>query len=123
MKVPPASEFCTLGGLWARAGNLASAEEALRAGLPREPYSYMCHRELGEIDRVKGRLAAAQENLEFVVRFYPEADSGTYHRWLSYIHHRSIPIGLAKSSRKAGQSFRTLRQFHVCFLISRGLLR
>ena len=78
MKVPPASEFCTLGGLWARAGNLASAEEALRAGLPREPYSYMCHRELGEIDRVKGRLAAAQENLEFVVRFYPEADSGTY---------------------------------------------
>jgi len=78
MKVPPASEFCTLGGLWARAGNLASAEEALRAGLQREPYSYMCHRELGEMDRVKGRLAAAQENLEFVVRFYPEADSGTY---------------------------------------------
>jgi len=78
MKVPPASEFCTLGDLWARAGNLASAEEVLRVGLQREPYSYMCHRELGEIDRVKGRLAAAQENFEFVVRFYSEADSGTY---------------------------------------------
>jgi tetratricopeptide (TPR) repeat protein len=67
-----------LGSLWARAGNLASAEQALQAGLQREPYSYMCHREAGEIARVKGRLAAAQENLEFVVRFYSEADSGTY---------------------------------------------
>ena len=78
MKELPASELCMLGDLWARAGNLAAAEEALRAGLQREPYSYMCHRELGEIDRVKGRMSAAQENLEFVVRFYPEADSGTY---------------------------------------------
>jgi spermidine synthase len=78
MKELPASELCMLGDLWARAGNLAAAEEALRAGLQREAYSYMCHRELGEIDRLKGRMAAAQENLEFVVRFYPEADSGTY---------------------------------------------
>jgi len=78
MKDPPASEFCTLGDLWTRAGNYSSAEEALRAGLQREPYSYLCHRELGEIDRIKGRFAAAREHLELVVRFYPEVDSGTY---------------------------------------------
>ncbi len=78
IKDPPASEFCTLGDLWARAGNLTSAEEALRAGLEREPYSYLCHRELGEIDRIKRRFAAAREHLELVVRLYPEVDAGTY---------------------------------------------
>jgi tetratricopeptide (TPR) repeat protein len=78
MKDPPASEFCTLGDLWTRADNLFLAEEALRAGLAREPYSYLCHRELGEIDRLKGRFASAREHLELVVRFYPEVDSGTY---------------------------------------------
>jgi tetratricopeptide (TPR) repeat protein len=78
MKDPPGSEFCGLGDLWARAGNLTSAEESFREGLKREPHSYMCHRELGEIDRVKGRWAAAREHLEFVVRFYPEADPRTF---------------------------------------------
>jgi len=78
MKDPPASEFCTLGDLWVRAGNLTSAEEALRAGLERDPYSFLCHRELGEVDRLKGRFAAAREQLELVVRLYPEVDPGTY---------------------------------------------
>ena len=78
MEDPAASEYCRLGDLWARAGNLTQAEEAFRSGLEHEPYSYMCHRELGEIDRVRGRLSAAREHLEFVVRFYPEADSSIY---------------------------------------------
>jgi len=78
MKDPPSSEFCTLGDLWVRAGNLASAEEALVAGLERDPYSYLCHRELGEVDRLRGRLTAAREHLELVVRMYPDMDSGTY---------------------------------------------
>jgi len=78
MKDPPAAEFCTLGDLWLRASDLTSAENALRAGLERDPYSYLCNRELGEVDRLKGHLAAAREHLEFVVRMYPEIDPGTY---------------------------------------------
>lgn len=78
MKDSPSSEFCTLGDLWVRAGNLTSAEETLVAGLERDPYSYLCHRELGEVDRLRGRLTAAREHLELVVRMYPDADSGTY---------------------------------------------
>lgn len=78
MKDPPPSEFCRLGDLWARAGELTPAENAFRKGLELEPYSYMCHRELGEIDRAKGNLVPAREHLEFVVHFYPEADARTY---------------------------------------------
>ena len=78
MKDPPASEFCRLGDLWTRAGELTPAENAFRKGLALEPYSYLCHRELGEIDRAKGNLTPAREHLEFVVRFYPEADARTY---------------------------------------------
>jgi len=78
MKDPPSSEYCMLGDLWVRAGNLTSAEEALVAGLERDPYSYLCHRELGEVDRLTGRFVAARAHLELVVRMYPEMDSGTY---------------------------------------------
>ena len=78
MKDPPSSEFCTLGDLWVRAGNLAPAEQALVAGLERDPYSYLCHRELGEVDCLRGRFAVAREHLELVVRMYPDMDSGTY---------------------------------------------
>lgn len=75
---PPAAEFCVLGGFWFRAGNLSSSEDALKGGLERDPYSYLCHRELGEIDRVEGRFAEARSHLELVVRMYPEMDAGTY---------------------------------------------
>jgi tetratricopeptide (TPR) repeat protein len=78
MKDPPSSEFCTLGDLWVRAGNLTSAGEGLIAGLERDPYSYLCLRELGEVDRLRGRFAVAREHLELVVRMYPDMDSGTY---------------------------------------------
>jgi tetratricopeptide (TPR) repeat protein len=102
MKDPPASEYCTLGDLWAHAGNYSSAEEALRAGLEREPYSYLCHRELGEIDRVKGRFAAAREHLEFVVRFYPEVDSGTYAS-LALLYRAQGHLDLARDILRKGR--------------------
>jgi spermidine synthase len=78
MKDPPAAEFCTLGDLWFRASDLTFAENALRSGLERDPYSYLCNRELGEVERIRGRFHTAREHLEFVVRMYPEMDSGTY---------------------------------------------
>jgi spermidine synthase len=78
LKDPQAAEFCTLGDLWFRASNLSSAEEALRAGLQRDPYSYLCNRELGEVDRLTGRFTQAREHLELVERMYPEMDPGTY---------------------------------------------
>jgi len=78
MKDPPAAEYCALGDLWIRAGELISAESALKSGLELDPYSFLCHRELGEVNRLKGRLDAAREHLEFVVLMYPEMDPGTY---------------------------------------------
>jgi len=78
MSDPQAAEFCRLGDLRFRAGNLNTAENALKIGLERDPYSYLCNRELGEIERVKGRLEEASTHLQLVVRMYPEMDPGTY---------------------------------------------
>jgi tetratricopeptide (TPR) repeat protein len=105
MKDPPSSEFCTLGDLWVRAGNLAPAEEALVAGLERDPYSYLCHREPGEVDRLNGRFASAREHLELVVRMYPDMDSGTYVSLAWFIEHRNIPIKDEISSPRACEFF------------------
>jgi tetratricopeptide (TPR) repeat protein len=53
-------------------------EEPLRAGLQRDAYIFLRHRDLGELERAAGRNAEAQKDLEFVVRFFPEADPKTY---------------------------------------------
>lgn len=74
----PASEYCRLGEFLARTGEWAAAGEAFRAGIAQDSYSYLCHRGLGEIDRVSGRLQEARKHLEFVVQRYPEAEPNTY---------------------------------------------
>jgi spermidine synthase len=71
---PPASEYCRLGAIWEKIPNLAEAEPVLLRGLAKDPYSYACHLELGELYREEKLLEPARKNFEWVVRFFPELD-------------------------------------------------
>jgi spermidine synthase len=73
-----ALEFCRLGDLYLRAGNLPAAATPLQEGLRRDPYAFLCRRDLGELQRATGDLPGAAANLEFAIRFFPEADPKAY---------------------------------------------
>ena len=78
MTDPPASEYCRLGAIWVKMLNFAEAEPVLLTGISKDPYSYACHLELGEMYRRTDRLPLARENFELVVRFYPDYDPGVF---------------------------------------------
>lgn len=78
MPDPPASEYCRLGAIWMKIPNFAEAEPVLLRGVSKDPYSYACHLELGELYRRTGQLPLARENLELVVRFYPDYDPAVF---------------------------------------------
>jgi spermidine synthase len=92
---PPASEYCRLGAIWMKMSNLPEAEPVLMRGLLKDPYSYACHLELGELYRESGRLPLARQEFEFVVRFYPDYDVSIF-RSLAGVY---IALGDAKSAR------------------------
>jgi spermidine synthase len=71
---PPASEYCRLGAIWMKLGNQPEAEESFLEGLMKDPYSYACNLDLGELYRRTGRFALARQNFELIVRFYPDYD-------------------------------------------------
>jgi len=73
-----ASSHCELGDLFLRKGDRASAEQPFREGLRRDPYVYLCHRDLGELQRAKGRFSEAESELNFVATHFPEADPKTF---------------------------------------------
>ncbi len=73
-----ANSSCRLGDFHLRKGDLAGAEEPLRDGIARDPYVYLCHRDLGELLRASGRLREAEAELQFVVKHFPEADPKAY---------------------------------------------
>src|SRR5207302_4557581 len=73
-----AEEQCRLGDLLLRSKNMGAAEEPLLRGLQLDPYAFLCHRDLGELYRARGRNSEAIRELEWVVRFFPEADAKTY---------------------------------------------
>lgn len=58
--------------------NYAEAEPVLLRGISKDPYSYACHLELGELYRRAGQLPLARENFELVVRFYPDYDPAVF---------------------------------------------
>ena len=58
--------------------NSTEAEPVLLRGISKDPYSYACHLELGELYRATGRTALARQNFEFVVRFYPDYDPAVF---------------------------------------------
>ena len=74
MPDPPASEYCRLGGIWIKMSNLEEAEPVLLRGTLKDPYSYACHLELGEVYADTGRFPLARQHFEWVVRFYPDHD-------------------------------------------------
>jgi tetratricopeptide (TPR) repeat protein len=78
MPDPPASEYCRLGAIWMKLSNFSEAEPVLLRGISKDPYSYACHLELGELYRATGRTALARQNFEFVVRFYPDYDPAVF---------------------------------------------
>jgi spermidine synthase len=72
------SASCKLGDLFLRKRDLLSAELPLREGLQRDPYAFLCHRELGELLRASNRLSEAEVELQFVVKHFPETDPKTF---------------------------------------------
>ena len=78
MPDPPASEYCRLGAIWMKLPNVQEAEPILVRGLAKDPYSYACHLQLGELYRESGRFSLAREHFEFVVRFYPDYDAAVF---------------------------------------------
>ena len=75
---PPASDYCRLGAIWIKIGNFAEAEPVLLKGAVKDPYSYACNLELGELYRQTGRLSLSKEPLEKVIRFYPDSEVTVY---------------------------------------------
>jgi spermidine synthase len=95
MPDPPASEYCRLGAIWMKMFNLEEAEPVLLKGILKDPYSYACHLELGELYRETNRFPLARQHFEFVVRFYPDCDV-TIFRSLAGVY---LALGDAKSAR------------------------
>jgi spermidine synthase len=75
---PPASEYCRLGAIWIKISNLGEAEPVLLKGTLKDPYSYACNLELGELYRETHRLELAREHFETVIRLYPDSDVSVY---------------------------------------------
>ena len=51
--------------------NLDEAERTLMEGLLKDPYSYACNLELGEVYRETKRFSQARQYFETVLRLYP----------------------------------------------------
>lgn len=78
MPNPPASEYCRLGAIWMKMFNTKEAEPILVRGLTKDPYSYACHLQLGELYRETDQFPLARQHFEFVVRFYPDSNSSVF---------------------------------------------
>ncbi len=75
---PSADEYAHLGEVYLFDGQTAEAKAAFNKALEREPYSYSAHRNLAQIYVQKKQWDAARDALEFVVRYFPDGDAGTY---------------------------------------------
>lgn len=73
-----AAEFCRLGAIWMKVGNLSQAEQALESGLRKDPYSYSCNLAIGEVYRETGRTVEARRSFEKLLRWYPDGDPQAY---------------------------------------------
>jgi len=73
-----ADAYAELGEMLKRAGKLDEAVAAMNECLARDPYSFETHLNLGQIFDFQKKYSASRENLEFVQRFFPDADSQPY---------------------------------------------
>ena len=85
-----AAEQCRLGDLQLRGADKLGARSSLLKGLQLDSYAFLCHRDLGELERAEGRTTEAIRELEWVVRYFPEGDPKTY-------------VSLALAYQKAGK--------------------
>jgi predicted Zn-dependent protease len=75
--------------------NLDEAERTLMEGLLKDPYSYACNLELGEVYRETNRFSQARQYFETVLRLYPDSDVTTY-KSLAGVY---MSLGAVKSAR------------------------
>ena len=73
-----AAAYAHLGEIYFRAGDLEHAYDAMQAALSRDPYNFQAHLYLGQLFVRRQRWAEARQNLEFIMRFYPDEDPGVY---------------------------------------------
>jgi spermidine synthase/Tfp pilus assembly protein PilF len=103
-------EYSRLGEVLFQAGKDDLAERAFVAALEKEPYSYAAHRNLGEIYLKKKAWDKAQAQLEFVVRFHPDGDAGTYVSLAEVYRNTGRPQSAAEILRKGLRIFPDNRQ-------------
>jgi spermidine synthase len=104
MPDPAAAEYCRLGAMWMKLGNTKESEPVLLRGLAKDPYSYACHLQLGELYRETDQFSLARQHFEFVVRFYPDTNSSVFASLASVY----INLGDAKSATAVVQKGRRI---------------
>jgi hypothetical protein len=75
---PPAYEYCRWGGRRIAGSNGSDAESILLKGIQKDPYSYACLLELGELYQQTGRLPRARENFVWVLRLFPAVEATVF---------------------------------------------
>jgi tetratricopeptide (TPR) repeat protein len=73
-----AAAYAQLADTLLRAGNSEGAYKAMQHCLARDPYNFQTHLNLGSLLRTQKRWAEARQHLEFVRRYFPDSDVGTY---------------------------------------------
>jgi spermidine synthase len=98
----PAAEYCRLGAIWMKVSRPEEAEPVLLKGTLKDPYSYACNLELGELYRETGRFSLARQHFEWVIRFFPDADA-TIFRSLAGVYVVLGDMELARSTLRKGR--------------------
>jgi len=73
-----AAAYAQLGQILLRTGDMEHAYDAMRDCLTRDPYNFQTHLNLGGLLRAQKKWAEARGHLEFVRRYFPDDDPGTY---------------------------------------------
>jgi spermidine synthase len=73
-----AGAYAELAELFLRVGDLDHAYRAMQDCLARDPYNFQTRINFGELLSHQKRWAEARQHLEFVRRYFPDGDAGTY---------------------------------------------
>jgi spermidine synthase len=73
-----AAAYAQLADTLLRAGDSAGAYQAMQDCLTRDPYNFQTHLNLGSLLSAQKKWAEARQQLEFVRRYFPDSDVGTY---------------------------------------------
>ncbi len=73
-----AAAYAQLADTLLRAGDLGRAYRAMQDCLARDPYNFQTQLNLGALLRQQKKWAEARQHLEFVRRYFPDGDAGTY---------------------------------------------